>query len=192
DGNSVLLHRVLGPVPVQTAVHAEGWRPSVCGPSAELDTTVLIPADGRAGIGHLATAFEHGVQVVDAQCRELTTPVGEVTGVRSKRLVVLDGSSDRAVVRALTRGEHSHCFEEQRAKLVARSDINEPSAEVGIVLVTRDYAGVKELDRHGAVTRGDEGAIAELIVHCRIEGERPQAVPAVQADREPVLFHALP
>src|SRR5262249_59088791 len=43
DGNSVLLHRVLGPVPVQTAVHAEGWRPSVCGPSAELDTTVLIP-----------------------------------------------------------------------------------------------------------------------------------------------------
>src|SRR5262245_38594795 len=76
--DGVLLNRVLGPVPVRTSVHAEGRRPRIRGPSADLDTPILVPADRVAGIGGGSSAFEHGVQVVDTQCRELTAPVGEV------------------------------------------------------------------------------------------------------------------
>src|SRR5262249_4366589 len=86
ERDGVLLNRLCVPVPVQTAVHAERRRPRIRGPCADLDTAVLVPADRRPRIGHVAAAFEHGVQIVDTQCRELAAPVSEIAGVRIERL----------------------------------------------------------------------------------------------------------
>src|SRR5262249_11322668 len=85
------LDRLRCPVPVPAAVYAQVRRPGIGGSRAELDATILVPSDGHSGLGgtvdEVADVLEHGVETVNAERGELTTPVRQIA-VAGSRLAV--------------------------------------------------------------------------------------------------------
>src|SRR5215468_2709299 len=123
------VHLVHRPARRDTGAHGEGRRPRIAGLDTGDDTTVLVPADFRAGVTRGARGT-HDLVVVDTQGDDLGAPVRQVACVSIQRLEVSDVLVWVAL-RGHTRSRHDQMGQEERSELIAGPHVNQPRTDTG-------------------------------------------------------------
>src|SRR5262249_29409552 len=127
---AIRIDLVLRPVAHHACTHREGWRESVRCHGADTDTTVLVVADGHAGVQARSVVIED-VEVVDTEREDLRTPVRQVARVGVEGLVEAD-RAERIALRVLTRREEAHRGQGQRTDVEGPPYVGEPRADVSL------------------------------------------------------------